>query len=95
MKNPNRATVSKLHELPNIGEAIARKLEAIGISHPEQLIGKSAYTLYDRLCEYTGEKVDPCVIDVIMSAIDFMEGGDPRPWWKFTDKRKAHLGHIK
>jgi len=38
MKNPDRATVTKLHELPNIGKAIASNLEAIGISQPSLLV---------------------------------------------------------
>jgi len=59
MKNPDRVTVTKLHELPDIGKAIASDLEAIGIIHPEQLVGTDAFTLYDRLCEMTGTKVDP------------------------------------
>jgi hypothetical protein len=59
MKNQDRVTVTKLHELPDIGKAIASDLEAIGISHPAQLVGTDAFTLYDRLCEMTGTKVDP------------------------------------
>ncbi len=91
MKNPDKKTVSELKELPNIGKAIARALQVIGIEHPRQLIGKDPFKLYGKLCEITAQKHDPCVIDVFMSAVDFMEGGEPKAWWKFTPERKKIL----
>jgi len=91
MKNPDRKTVSELDKLPNIGKAIKADLLLIGIKHPQELIGKDAFQLYETLCQITGKHQDPCVIDVFMSAIDFMEGGSPCPWWSFTQKRKNIL----
>ena len=88
MKNPNRKTVSKLEQLPNIGKKIAGYLEIADIQSPQSLIGEDAFALYDRLCQKTGKKFDPCVIDMFMSAIDFMEGGEPSAWWEFTSERK-------
>jgi len=91
MKNPDRNSVSQLAELPNIGKAIAQDLKLIGIEHPLQLIGKDAYELYEALGVVLGKRQDPCVIDVFLSVITFMEGGDPLPWWSFTDERKNYL----
>ena len=88
MKNPDRKTVSRLDALPNIGKAMADKLQLIGIDHPKKLIGKEPFELYEELCKATGKRYDPCVIDVFMSVVHFMEGGDPLPWWAFTDERK-------
>ena len=88
MKNPDRLTVSSLDALPNIGKKIATELESIGIDHPKKLIGQSPIKLYQQLCEKKGKRVDHCVIDVLMSAVDFMEGGEPKPWWQFTEQRK-------
>ncbi|MGE4543181.1 MAG: helix-hairpin-helix domain-containing protein [Pedobacter sp.] len=34
MKNPDRAKVTRLDELPNIGKAMAQNLRLIGIDHP-------------------------------------------------------------
>jgi hypothetical protein len=90
MKNPNRDTVSRLEGLPNVGKAIAGHLRSIGIDHPRKLIGKDPFELYEELCRASGKKHDPCVIDVCMSVIRFMEGGDPLPWWSFTEERKRH-----
>ena len=91
MKNPDRKTVSRLEELPNIGKAIAGDLRQIGIQQPQALIGKDPYQLYDDLCNITGEKQDPCVIDVFLAVVNFMEGGDAKPWWEFTAERKKHM----
>jgi len=95
MKNPDRETVSRLVDLPNIGKAIAGDLQSIGIDHPKKLIGKDPFILYDELCATSGRKHDPCVIDVFMSAVHFMEGGAPRHWWSFTDERKRHVGTFE
>ena len=93
MKNPNRKTVSKLEELPNIGKKMAYYLEIIDIKSPQSLIGKDAFELHEKLCEKTDKNFDPCVIDIFMSVIDFMEGGEPRAWWKFTSRRKELIHH--
>jgi hypothetical protein len=95
MKHPDRKTVSQLEALPNIGKAIAADLRLIGIDRPHELIGKNPFELYDTLCMKTGQRVDPCVIDVFMSAVHFMAGGDPQPWWGFTEKRKQILNANK
>jgi len=93
MKNPDRNTVSRLEDLPNIGEAMARDLRRVGIDRPKKLIGADAYRLYETLCIATGKQHDPCVIDVFMSVIHFMEGGNSLPWWAFTKRRKEDSGY--
>jgi len=89
MKNPNRKTVSRLTDLPNIGPAIARDLNLIGIDHPQKLVGKDPLKLYTKLCVTTGKRHDPCELDVFMSVVSFMNGGTPKPWWAFTEVRKG------
>jgi hypothetical protein len=91
MKAPNRQTITELTDLPNIGKAIAEDLRLVGIQKPQDLIGKDAYLLHDELCRATEDEHDPCVTDVFLAVIDFMEGADPLPWWKFTAERKKHL----
>ena len=92
---PDPRTVSRLTDLPNVGPATARDLAAAGVTEPRHLVGQDAYELYEALCARTGRRQDPCVIDVFLAAIDFMEGGEPRPWWNFTAERKAHLLKFK
>lgn len=91
MKNPDRKAVSKLEELPNIGKAIAGDLRLVGILQPQELIGRDPYQLYDNLCNATGEKDDPFVIDVFLAVVIFMEGGDPALLWKFSEERKKYM----
>ena len=91
MKTPDRKSVSQLEELPNIGKAIGKDLRLIGIAHPQELIGKSAFQLYNLLCSKKSQRIDHCVIDVFMSAIHYMEGGKSQSWWTFTEKRKMIL----
>lgn len=91
MKNPDRATVSRLEDLPNIGKAMAGDLRLIGIHHPRELPGRDPFELYRLLAKKQGRLSDPCVIDVFMSVVHFMEGGEPRPWWSFTAQRKARM----
>jgi hypothetical protein len=91
--NPNkveRDRVRVLTDLPNIGKAMEKDLLAIGINQPSQLAGKSAYDMYKELCNKTGNKHDPCVIDVFLSITHFMEGDSPKPWWKYTEERKKY-----
>ncbi len=95
MKNPDRKTVSCLEALPNIGKAIASDLQLIGIAHPHDLIGQDPIKMYHDLCDITQVRHDPCVLDVFMAAVNFMEGGEPLPWWDFTAERKKRLSQNK
>ncbi len=95
MKNPNRETASELEALPNIGKAIGADLRSIGVETPQELIGRDPFELYEKLCVKKGERIDPCVIDVFMSVVDFMEGSEPQAWWAFTSKRKEILKSKK
>ncbi len=93
--NPEKVTRSrleKLTDLPNVGPATAADLHMLGITEPGQLKGRSPYDLYEELCGKTGVRHDPCVLDVFISITRFMDGGEPRPWWHYTDERKKCLG---
>ena len=70
---------------------MARDLGLVGIKQAQDLVGKDPYQLYDSLCQQTKTTHDPCVIDVFLAAVDFMEGGNAAPWWNFTAERKKYL----
>jgi len=84
----DRKNIIDLEDLPNIGKAIAADLRLIGIYRPAQLRGKNPIAMYEKLCRLTGRKQDPCLLDVFISAVRFMEGGPPLQWWAFTTERK-------
>ena len=86
-----RETVARLEDLPNVGPSVAGDLRGIGVSHPSDLAGRDPYALYDALCAATGVRHDPCVLDVFLSAVRFMEGAPARPWWHYTAERKRAL----
>jgi hypothetical protein len=90
MKKAKHASeASRLEQIPNVGVSIAKDLRAIGISKPTQLKGQDGIALYYKLEEVMGQRHDPCVADTMMAAVDFMNGGKPKPWWKYTKTRKT------
>ena len=82
----------RLDELPNVGRSLAASFRMAGVDRPDQLIGADPYRLYDALCAATLTRHDPCVLDVFISAVRYMEGAPRRPWWHYTAERKRHLG---
>ena len=84
----------ELHQLPNIGPATVGDFKALGITRPAQLAGEDPYALYQHLCEITGTRHDPCVLDTFISAVRFMEGAPPRPWWHYTAERKKRYPGV-
>ena len=88
----SRTDINSLQEIPNVGNAIEKDFNIIGINSPEQLIGKDPYKMYNELCNATNQKHDPCVIDIFISAVRYMEGGPPKKWQEFTEERKSKLG---
>ena len=85
------AMYTRLEQLPNVGKATAGDLRLLGIATPSELIGRDPYELHRRLCEITGTRHDPCMIDVFIAAVRFMEGAEATPWWHYTAERKIHL----
>ncbi|HET9462764.1 MAG TPA: helix-hairpin-helix domain-containing protein, partial [Thiobacillus sp.] len=70
-----RDRVRQLRDLPNVGPAMAKDLELIGINAPDPL------KLYQSLCRKRGVRQDPCALDVLISITRFMSGEEPKPWW--------------
>ena len=79
----------KLTDIPNIGPSIAADLRSIGIETPSDVATMDPWNTYNALCDSTGRRHDPCVLDVFLAAHDFMNGGAVKPWWYFTAQRKA------
>ncbi|KAB2891681.1 MAG: mitomycin resistance protein [Desulfobulbaceae bacterium] len=94
-KSRTREDVATLTDIPNVGPATARDLRRLGIEEPEQLRGRDPFQLYDSLCSLTGRRHDPCVIDVFIAAVRFIEGAPARPWWEYTAERKAIVSGKK
>lgn len=86
-----RSHTVELTDLPNVGPSIANDLRSLGIHKPGDLAGREPVALYLRLNQQTGLRHDPCVLDVFMSVVDFMNGKPAKAWWKYTAARKKLL----
>jgi len=84
--------LKRLEDLPNVGPAVAAKLRRIDIVQPSDLIGRDPYELFDELNARTGQRHDPCLLDVLIAVTRFMSGEPAQPWWYYTAERKAALG---
>ena len=93
-KAKSAAECLRLEQLPNIGPSLAADLRRIGIERPADLRGQDALALYRKLCQVSGQRQDPCVLDTFMAATDFMAGAVAAPWWKYTPQLKATFGSI-
>lgn len=79
-----------LQAIPNVGPSIAADLRRMGIDSPDQLKGQDGYELYRRLCAKDRTRHDPCVVDVMLAAVHFMDTGESKKWWEFTAQRKTN-----
>jgi hypothetical protein len=97
VKSPKAASAADCHaleQLPNIGPAMAAELRRLGIEHPAELGARDPYQLYQALCQASGKRQDPCVLDTFMAATDFMRGAEPASWWHYTPRRRQLYGAV-
>lgn len=90
MKAKSYREVKKFSDIPNIGSAMIRDFQKLGIKVPNDLKSKDPFTLYKKMCNVSNARQDPCVLDTYMAAVDFMNGAPARPWWYYTKLRKSH-----
>jgi hypothetical protein len=90
-------TKRRLGDLISVGPAMLRDFEMLGIRNVRQLAHAHPRKMYDRLCRLTGQRQDPCVLDVFCAAV--AQARNPRlpaaqcQWWYWSRKRKAaHAG---
>lgn len=79
-------------QLPYVGPATAEDLVRLGYAAPADLAGADAGEMFRRLEALTGQRLDPCVEDVLYCAIYYAEhpGARPdRPWWAWSASRLA------
>lgn len=94
MKAKSFREVEKFQDIPNIGPAMARDFNLLGLRKPTDLINKDPFTLYKKLCKVSGSRQDPCVLDTYIAAVDFMNGAPARPWFFYTKNRKKDYPDI-
>ena len=87
----DRHAIVHFEQIPNVGPATASDFRVLDIASPQALIGLDPYAMYDELCARTRQRHDPCVMDVFIAAVRFMEGAPAAPWYAYTAERKAHI----
>ncbi len=94
MKAKTASEANKLTDIPNIGPAMVRDFAKIGITSPKHLATADGYDLYVKVCDSYGVRMDPCVLDTYLAAVDFMNGAPAKPWWNYTAMRKRQYPDI-
>lgn len=87
----NRTNINSLNNIPNVGPATIKYLNMLGINKPFELIGQNPYSMFEEVCKISGKQFDPCLADVFISAVKFMEGAPSKKWWEYTKERKEVL----
>ena len=78
----------RLEDLISVGPAMLRDFEMLGIRSVGELARANPRKMYDRLCDLTGERQDPCVLDVFCAAV--AQARNPRlpaaqcQWWYWS-----------
>jgi hypothetical protein len=82
------SSLQELEQIPGVGKTIARYMQNIGIHSIDDLKGRQAEQLYDRLCEF--KAVDRCMLYVFRCAIYYASNTDHDPellkWENWKDK---------
>ena len=91
MNQHNGRRDGRLEDIPNVGKAIAADLRRLGIGAPGDLAERDPYEMYATLGRISGRRQDPCVLDVFIAAVRFMQGAPARKWWAYTAERKRRL----
>lgn len=86
-----RRHVTQFREIPNVGKAIEKYFPLLGIEEPGELITRDPYQMYDEICKITNKRLDPCLLDVFISAVKYMQGEPAKKWWEYTQERKLTL----
>ena len=80
--------VEQLADLRNIGKAMLKDFDLLGIASVKQLARCNADRLYARIQDLTRTRHDPCVWDTYAAAIHQAKTGEALAWWEFTKVRK-------
>jgi len=89
-------TPRELGQLVSIGPAMLRDFELLGIRSVAQLARRSPTRMYRQLCQITGARQDPCVLDSFSAAVaqarNPMLPPEQCQWWYWSRQRKMESG---
>ena len=82
----------QLKDLAGVGPATLKDLAQLGVRSVPELAESDGRELYEKLCDLTGVRHDPCCLDVFRCAV--AQARDPnlpeeqRNWWYWSRERK-------
>ena len=83
----------QLKDLRGIGRKMLEDFDQLGIASVRQLKIQNADRLYARMCELSGVRQDPCVLDTYRCAIEQARNpvlpAEQCDWWYWSRVRKA------
>ena len=83
----------QLKNLRGIGKKMLEDFDRLGVTSVSQLKSRDAEELYRRMCEISGQRQDPCVLDTYRCAIEQARNPDlpeeQRDWWYWSRVRKG------
>lgn len=94
-----QSVARQFRDLVSVGPAIVRDFEMMGIRNVAQLAKQNPKKMYEKLCKLTGQRQDPCVLDVFEAAV--AQAVNPKlsaakcQWWYWSRIRKARDGRKK
>jgi len=83
----------QLQDLRGIGKKMLEDFDMLGVRSVKQLKSCDADELYVRMCEISGARQDPCVLDTYRCAIEQARNPnlpeEQKDWWYWSRVRKA------
>jgi Pathogenicity locus len=85
----------RFRDLISVGPKMERDFEMLGIRSVPQLARQDPHRMYEKMCSLTGQRQDPCVLDVYCAAV--AQARDQRlpeeqcQWWYWSRRRKASV----
>ena len=80
----------ELQQLPGVGPATAADFRLLGVRSIRDLARRDPEAMYERLCELTGQRQDPCVLYVFRCAVFVARTPTATPelrlWWNWKDR---------
>ena len=82
-----KSDLTQLETIPGVGARIAEHMRCIGINSVEDLKGKNAEELYQRLCDFQASPVDRCMLYVFRCSVYYAENtrhdAELLKWWNW------------
>jgi hypothetical protein len=82
----------RFRDLVSVGPAMERDFHLLGIGSVPQLARQNPERMYEKLCSLTGQRQDPCVLDVFCAAVaqarDARLPAEQCQWWYWSRRRK-------